>query len=224
MGNNDKCKIIGKGKVGNGTFTLNDVLYVKNLHHNLISISQLYDKGKNVVFDSDLCKIVDQSSKETLFSSKRKGNIYSPSFDDLTLSKCLVAKDEEVNFWHRQLGHASMNLLNKLKRKDLVRGLPSHDFKIEILCKACTMGKFKKSSFLAKKTVSTFRVLELVHMDLFGPNDIASLGGKRYCLVLVDDYSRYTWVYFFILLLLDHTLCSLFVYVHGFNQIQKNLT
>ena len=89
-----------------------------------------------------------------------------------------------------------MNLLNKLKRKNLVRGLPSRDFETENLCKACTLGKLKKSSFHAKNNVSTSRVLELVHMDLFGPNDIVSLGGKKYCFVLVDDYSRYTWVYF----------------------------
>ena len=96
MDNNDKCKIVSKGNVGNNTFTLIDVLYVENLHNNLISISQLCDKGM-IIFYSDLCKIIDKSSKEILFSGKRKGNIYSLSFDDLTLSKCLVAKDIEVN-------------------------------------------------------------------------------------------------------------------------------
>ena len=104
----------------------------------------------NVVFYSDLCKIVDQSSKETLFSGKRKGNIYSLSFDDLTLSKCLVAKDVEVNLWHRRLGHASMNLLNKFKRKNSVRGFPLHDFKIENLCKACTLENLKNHHFMPK--------------------------------------------------------------------------
>ena len=41
------------------------------------------------------------------------------------------------------------------------------------------------------------RPLELLHMDLFGPPSFDSLGGRKYCLVIVDDYSRYTWVYFF---------------------------
>jgi len=72
MGNNGKCKIIGKGKVGNSTFTLNDVFYVENLHHNLISISQLCDKGMNVVFDANICKIIDQSSNEILFTGKER--------------------------------------------------------------------------------------------------------------------------------------------------------
>jgi len=126
----------------------------------------------------------------------RRGNIYSLSFDDLSLTRCLVVKDDEATLWHKRLGHASMSLLNKLKRKELVRGLPHQNFESNRICKACTKGKFIRSSFHAKNVVSTSRVLELVHMDLFGPNDIASLGGKKYYFVSVDDFSRFTLVYF----------------------------
>jgi len=196
MGDNSKCKIIGKGEVGNGTFTLTNVLYVDNLRHNLISISQLCDKGMNVFFDSNTCKIIDKSSNNIVFTGKRKGNVYTLSFDNLTLSRCLVATDEEAFLWHRRLGHASMGLLEKLETKELVRGLPHQKFKNNKVCKACSLGKLSRSSFPPKNIVSTSRVLELIHMDLFGPNDIASLNGKRYCYVLVDDYSRFTWVYF----------------------------
>ena len=73
MGDNSKCKIIGKGEVGNGIFSLTNVLYVENLHHNLISISQLCDKGMNVIFDSDTCKIIDKSSNNIVFRAKEKG-------------------------------------------------------------------------------------------------------------------------------------------------------
>ena len=196
MGDNSKCKIIGKGKVGNSTFSLIDVLYVENLHHNLISISQLCDKGMSVIFDNESCKIIEKSTNNIVFTGKRKGNVYTISFDDLTLSRCLVATDEEVFLWHRRLGHASMSLLEKLESKELVRGLPHQKYKNNKVCKSCAMGKFSRSSFRPKNVVSTNRVLELIHMDLFGPNEIASLNGKRYCYVLVDDYSRFTWVYF----------------------------
>jgi transposase InsO family protein len=49
----------------------------------------------------------------------------------------------------------------------------------------------------SKTIISSKRILELLHVDLFGPPSHASLGGKKYCLVIIDDYSRYTWVYFF---------------------------
>ena len=86
MGDNRKCKIIGKGKVCNSTCSLTDVLYVENLHHNLISISQLCDKGMSVIFDNESCKIIEKSTNSIVFTGKRKGNIYTISFDDLTLS------------------------------------------------------------------------------------------------------------------------------------------
>ena len=61
---------------------------------------------------------------------------------------------------------------------------------------ACQHGKQSKCSFPLNKEVSTSRPLELLHLDLFGPTQVASFGGMRYCFVIVDDYSRYTWVYF----------------------------
>src|SRR3954467_1374824 len=48
-----------------------------------------------------------------------------------------------------------------------------------------------------KNQIKSTKILELLHVDLFGPPSHASLRGKKYCLVIVDDYSRYTWVYFF---------------------------
>ena len=58
------------------------------------------------------------------------------------------------------------------------------------------MGKQIKTSFKNKIFISTSRHLELLHMDLFGPSRTTSLGGKSYAFVIVDDFSRYTWVLF----------------------------
>jgi hypothetical protein len=72
----------------------------------------------------------------------------------------------------------------------------SHDIYPTKICDACQLGKQTKSSFKKKKVISTSRPLELLHMDLFGPIRTASLSGKLYAFVIVDDYSRYTWVLF----------------------------
>ena len=57
-------------------------------------------------------------------------------------------------------------------------------------------GKMSESQHKPKTIISSRRILELLHVDLFGPTPVDSLGAKKYCLVIVDDYSRYTWVYF----------------------------
>ena len=98
--------------------------------------------------------------------------------------------------WHRRLGHASMHTISKLISRDLVIGMPNIDTRIDHVCGTCQQGKQTKGSFKSKNVVSTSRTLELLHMDLLGPTRTTSLGGKRYGLVIVDDFSRYTWVLF----------------------------
>ena len=110
---------------------------------------------------------------------------------------CLIVNDVNDSWlWHRRLGHASMKTLSKLVKNDLVIGLPKLNFNKDKICDACQFGKQVRSSFKPKNLVSTSRLLELLHMDLFGPMDVISMGGKSYGFVIVDDYSRFTWVYF----------------------------
>ena len=89
-----------------------------------------------------------------------------------------------------------MDLLSKLSRKELVIGFPKIKYEKDRLCKACQHVKQTKKLFKSKNIVSTSRPLQLLHMDLFGPFRTSSFGGKYYCLVIVDDFSRYTWVIF----------------------------
>jgi len=89
-----------------------------------------------------------------------------------------------------------MNHLNKLISKDLVIGLPNLKFEKDHICEACQKGKQVKNSFKIKNVVSSLKPLELLHMDLFLPLRTMSLGGNHYALVIVDDFSRYTWTLF----------------------------
>ena len=87
-----------------------------------------------------------------------------------------------------------MSNIKSLWKKNLVYGLPKLKYEKDQICKACQLSKQTKISFQLKNEVSTSKPLELLHMDLFGPSEILSLGGKRYVFVIVDDYSRFTWV------------------------------
>ncbi|GKA99753.1 retrovirus-related pol polyprotein from transposon TNT 1-94 [Tanacetum coccineum] len=108
---------------------------------------------------------------------------------------CLATIDENSTLWHRRLGHANMRLIQSLASKELVRNLPKLKFD-QHFCDACKIGKQAHTNHKAKNIVSTTRCLELLHMDLFGPSAVRNYGGNRYTLVIVDDYSRYTWTRF----------------------------
>jgi len=98
--------------------------------------------------------------------------------------------------WHKRLGHAKWRLISKLSKLQLVRGLPYIDYHSDALCDACQKGKIVNTSFKSKDIVSTSRPLELLHIDLFEPISTASIYGSKYGLVIVDDYSRWSWVKF----------------------------
>ena len=78
----------------------------------------------------------------------------------------------------------------------MVIGLPKISFGKDRLCGACQQGKQTNKIFKSKNVVSTSRPLQILHMDLISPSRIMSFGGKLYILVVVDDFSRFTWVMF----------------------------
>ena len=225
FGDNSKGVIQGIGIIGNNTKTLiKHVLFVEGLKHNLLSISQLCDKGFRVCFDAHACHIIDSNTNKVAYIGKRHENVYVIYIEEIELNNesCLIANDVNDSWlWHRRLGHASMKTLSKLVKNDLVIGLPKLNFNKNKICDACQFGKQVKSSFKPKNLVSTTRPLELLHIDLFGPMDVISMGGKSYGFVIVDDYSRFTWVYF-----LTHKDDALQTFINHCKKIQneKGLT
>ncbi|CAN1215725.1 Retrovirus-related Pol polyprotein from transposon TNT 1-94, partial [Linum perenne] len=199
LGDNCSCKIIGVGCVGNKNNTyLNKVMLVDGLKHNLISISQMCDKENRIIFENTVYSVERIKDSEMLFTGFRTGNIYLVDFQNInnTSDLCLHSVKEDNQFlWHMKLGHISTSVLSKLSRKNLVRGLPKIESKKEFFCDACVKGKHTRSTFKSKPVISSSRILELIHVDLFGPANVMTMGGKFYCFVLVDDYSRFCWVF-----------------------------
>nr|GFB42824.1 retrovirus-related Pol polyprotein from transposon TNT 1-94 [Tanacetum cinerariifolium] len=108
---------------------------------------------------------------------------------------CLFSKafKNKSWLWHQRLNHLNFDTINDLARNDLVAGLPKFKYHKEHLCPSCEQGKSKRASHPPKPVPNSRQGLHLLHMDLCGPMRIASINGKRYVLVIVDDYSRYTW-------------------------------
>ncbi|GJW41501.1 putative ribonuclease H-like domain-containing protein [Tanacetum coccineum] len=202
-----KGYITSKGKIKTGKLDFEDVCFTKELQHfNLFSVSQMCDKKNKVLFTDSECLVLSPEFKlldenQVLLKIPRQNNMYSFNLENIVPSgglACLIAKatTDESNKWHRRLGHVNFKNLNKLVKGNLVRGLPSKIFQNDHTCVACQKGKQHKASCKAKSVSSISHSLQLLHMDLFGPTSVRSLNHKTYCLVITDDFSRFSWVFF----------------------------
>ncbi|GKC71929.1 putative ribonuclease H-like domain-containing protein [Tanacetum coccineum] len=111
---------------------------------------------------------------------------------------CLIAKatSDESKLWHGRLGHINFKNLNKLVKGNLVRGLPSKVLKNDHTCVAYHEGKQHRASCKAKLERLITEPLHTLHMDLFGLTLVKSINHASYCLVITDDYTRFSWVFF----------------------------
>ncbi|GJS73295.1 putative ribonuclease H-like domain-containing protein [Tanacetum coccineum] len=138
---------------------------------------------------------------QILLKVPRHHNIYSFDMKTHTPAKgfsCLIAKatSDKSKLWHRRLGHINFKNLNKLVKGNLVRGLPSKVFKNDHTCVACHKGKQHRASSKAKLDRIITEPLHTLHMDLFGPTSVKSINHASYCLVITDDCTRFSWVFF----------------------------
>nr|GFC76822.1 retrovirus-related Pol polyprotein from transposon TNT 1-94 [Tanacetum cinerariifolium] len=127
-------------------------------------------------------------------------NLYTLSLQDMLASSPirLLSKASKTKswLWHRRLSHLNFGAITHLARQGLVRGLPKLKFKKDHLCSACAMGKSTKKTHKPKSKDTNQEKLYLLHMHLCGPMRVESINGKKYILIIVDDYSRFTWVKF----------------------------
>ncbi|GJT41173.1 putative ribonuclease H-like domain-containing protein [Tanacetum coccineum] len=205
-GNPKGGKITGKGTIKTGNLDFKNVYFVRELKFNLFSVSQMCDKKNSVLFNDTECIVLSLNVKLTdeshvLLKVPRKNNMYSVDLKNIVPKgglTCLFAKatSDESKLWHRRLGHINFKTMNKLVKGNLVRGLPSKLFENDQTCVACQKGKQHRASCKSKTVSSISQPLHMLHMDLFGPTFVKSLMKKMYCLIVTDDYSRFSWVFF----------------------------
>nr|GEV98903.1 hypothetical protein [Tanacetum cinerariifolium] len=199
FGNDQITRIIGYGDFQLGNDIISRVYYVEGLGHNFFSVRQFCDTDLEVAFQKNTCFIRNLEGVDLLLGS-RDTNLYIISLDDMLKASpiYLLSKASKTKswLWHHRLSHLNFSTLNKLAKDGLARGIPKLRFQKDRLCSACALGKSKKSSHQPKAKDTNQDKLYLLHMDLCGPMRVASINGKRYILIIVDDYSRFTWVRF----------------------------
>ncbi|GJY67771.1 retrovirus-related pol polyprotein from transposon TNT 1-94 [Tanacetum coccineum] len=199
FGNDHFGAIMGYGDYVIGDSVISRVYYVEGLGHNLFSVGQFCDSDLEVAFRKHSCYVRDTDGVE-LIKGSRGSNLYTISVEDMMKSSpiCLLSKASKNKswLWHRRLNHLNFGTINDLARKDLVRGLPRLKFEKDHLCSACQLGKSKKHTHKPKTENTNLEVLNTLHMDLCGPMRVQTINRKKYILVIIDDYSWFTWVKF----------------------------
>jgi GAG-pre-integrase domain/Integrase core domain len=207
MGDKHSALAMGMGKlkvevsVGgrNQEMVIPNVLYVTDFCKSLYSVSKGEESGISFVFGNGQVKLL----KEDIVVAEGE------KFDDgLYKLKCSLVSNPQaltaqvavtdLKLWHLRLGHLHYDGVKRTKTENLVKGL---DFKDEknpdlTLCKGCELGKAPKLKVLEGSESKTRKVLELIHSDVWGPSKIPSVGGKRYMLTFIDDFTKMVFVYF----------------------------
>ncbi|WVZ58647.1 LOW QUALITY PROTEIN: hypothetical protein U9M48_008892 [Paspalum notatum var. saurae] len=191
---NGQGKVLGVGSVSlSAKLFLREVAFVRNLGFYLVSVSQLLDEGFEVRFKKGACCVLD--AKETLVCSLLPfGSTSHPFFGPAR--RLVASPSADIWKWHRRLGHLSFYLLVRLSSMGLIRGLPKLRAENDLVCHPCRHGKMVATSHIPVSQVMTSYPGELLHMYTVGPARVASVSGKWYVLDIVDDFLRFSWVFF----------------------------
>ncbi|XP_073121706.1 uncharacterized protein [Henckelia pumila] len=181
-----KGRIVGKGTLNvKGFPKLHNVLHVEGLNANLISISQLCDDGLHVKFDKNTCEVFYNANHCVVTGTRSVDNCYQLG-EELA---CRKSKVDEFSLWHQKLGHVNLKTLKNLSKFEAVRGLPNLKSGVPYVCGTCQEGKQTRVSHPMLQHCGTTRCLELLHMDLMGPMEVESYGGKKYSLGISQEFS-----------------------------------
>jgi transposase InsO family protein len=203
FGDGSRVKICGIGAV---TITgrnkehrvLTEVYYIPSLKCNIVSLGQLEEWGCRVEIENGVLQVFErretaQKERGILIRAERRNRLYLLKVN-LTTPVCLITKmDEDAWLWHAWYGHLNFRSLRDLGTKKMVDGIPLIQ-RVEQVCDGCALGKHHCAPFPRATSYRATTGLELVHGDLSGHITPPTPGGKRYFLLMVDDFSRYMWL------------------------------
>jgi len=174
---------------------------VPNITKNLVSVGQMIEQGLQIRFNPDGCYVKDFKDKCHLVAKgKRVGRMFTLDVSMPKVEAAMFAQGvgvvADMDIWHKRIGHVNEQQLKSMQSLEIFTSLPK--FKVDgmhKICEACQFGKQTKNVFPHDKNVSK-RALDVVHSDVWGPTNTASMGGCRYYVSSIDDHTRKVWVYF----------------------------
>lgn len=227
VANNGKIAVKASGdllkkvlsKHGENEILIKNVQYVPDLCTNLLSVAQMVQNGNTVVFNRDGC-IIYNANRKVIATASLVNNMFK--LDTVDSDYALSAKSaDDVILWHRRMGHLSLGGMQKLKNcAELnVSSIAKHG---ELNCIVCAEGKQCRNKFKVSSEKRANDLLQLIHSDVCGPMHVNSMGGARYYVTFIDDYSRKVFVY---IMKNKNQAFECFVKFKNFveNQLNKNI-
>jgi hypothetical protein len=163
FGDNSQVQVLGFGKIAITTEHSTSKVLVESLDYNLLSISQLCEKGYNCLFTNKGVTIFRRSDDSFTFKGVLRGKLYLVDFilEEVELDRCLIAKTNMSWLWYRRLAHVGMRNLHKLQKDGNILGLTNISFEKDRPCGACQAGKQVGAHHLARNIMATTRPLEM---------------------------------------------------------------
>nr|GEU36792.1 hypothetical protein [Tanacetum cinerariifolium] len=186
-----KHMVEDRSRLWNFLKNFNGTVRFENDHFGAIMGYGDYVLDLKVTFRKHPCYVRDVNSVD-LIKGNHGTNLYTIFVEDMMKSSpiCLLSKTLKNKswLWHRRLNHLNFGTINDLAQKDLVRGLPRLKFEKDHLCSAYQVGKSQKYSHKSKSKNTNLEVFNTLHMDLCGPIRVKTINGKKYILVIFEDY------------------------------------
>lgn len=175
-------------KFGENSIVMKNVQYVPDLCTNLLSVAQIVQHGNEVVFNKNGC-IIYNTNKKVIATADLINNMFRLN---VSTDYAFSAKGDNIALWHKRMGHLSLSGLKQLKCDDIDMKLISKISNFN--CITCAKGKHCREKFV-DSTNHAKQILELIHSDVCGPMSCNSIGGSRYYVTFIDDFTRKIFVY-----------------------------
>ena len=153
-----------------------------------MSVKSLTSKGYEVVFRDDKCMIMRED--QLIITATERQGLY-----ELCLWTTEQKEKQCIHTWHNRLGHRNPNTIKKMENSVSAEGFSICHCSVTKVCECCIKGKMVRKAFPKESASKSTEVLELIHTDICGPMQTMTPGNKRYYMTIIDDYSRYTFVY-----------------------------
>ena len=177
--------------------TLPRVLHVPKLSNNLLSVRVITNRGHQVTFVDDECSMSTKAGQLIAYGEKR-GSLYYVfgSADKVDQDeKVHLTQDDDLELWHRRLGHINDQLIQKMANPATASGISIGEGTGRSFCESCVKGKAVRKSLKPLGGIRSTRPLGIVHTDVCGPMQTATSSGKRYMITFTDDFTRMCAVY-----------------------------
>ncbi|RVX23720.1 Retrovirus-related Pol polyprotein from transposon TNT 1-94 [Vitis vinifera] len=186
------------GFVSTSNLSVPGVFHVPDLSYNLCSVGQLAELGYRLIFYYSRCIVQDPRTRQELGTGPRVGrmfpvnNLHFPpvALVSVAAAAAAVSSLPSLALWHSCLGHTPSSRVQQLVSRGLLGSVSKDNFD----CTSCQLGKQPALPFNNSESISN-SIFELIHSDVWGPSPVASIGGSRYFVVFIDDYSHYSWIF-----------------------------